>query len=128
MWHVTFVSDSAVLNFEFGRRGTDVNNLVRQLHELIEVERSIIQGAGQPESILNKYRFARLIAFVHSADLRNGGVRFIHYEQKILREKIEQSEWSRPGRSSTQVPRIILDPIAEPHFLQHFQVVFGPHF
>ena len=94
MWHVTIVRDNAVLNFEFGRRGTDVNDLVRQLHELIEVERSIIQGAGQPESILNQHCFTRLVTLVHSADLRNGGVRLVYYEQEIFREKIEQSEWA----------------------------------
>ena len=80
MRHVTLVPDNAVLNFEFGWRGTDVNDLVRQFHELIEVERSIIQGAGQPESVLNQHRLTRLITLVHSADLRNSGVRLVHYE------------------------------------------------
>ena len=93
MRHVTLVPDNAVLNFELGRGGTDVNDLVRQFHELIEIERSIIQGAGQSESILNQHRLTRLITLVHSADLRNRGVRLVHYEQEIFRKKIEQSEW-----------------------------------
>src|SRR5205807_6926797 len=93
MRHISFVSDNAILNFELGWGGTDVNDLVGQFHELIEIERSIVQGAGQSESILNQHRLTRLITLVHSADLRNGGVRLIDHQQKIFREKIEQSEW-----------------------------------
>src|SRR5438309_5054833 len=122
MRHISFVANDTVLNFEFGRRGTDVNNLVRQLHEFSEIERSIVQGAGQPESILNQHCFTRLVTLVHSADLRNGGVRLVHYEQEIFRKKIEQSEWPRTGRSPAQMPRVILDPVAESHLLQHFQI------
>src|SRR5438270_8233117 len=116
MRDITLVSDDAILNFKLGWCGTDVNDLVRQLHELIEIERSIVQGAGQPESILNQHRLTRLVTLVHSADLRNGGVRLVHDEQKIFWEKIEQSEWPRTGRSPAQVPRIILDAVAESHF------------
>ena len=32
-----------------------------------------------------------------------------------------------PGSASGQMARIIFDPVAETHFLQHFQIVFGAH-
>src|SRR5207302_1592806 len=74
--NVAFVSNHAVLNFEFGRRRAYVNELVRQLHELVEVQRAVIECARQTESVIHENGLARSIAFVHSTDLRNRSARF----------------------------------------------------
>jgi hypothetical protein len=39
----------------------------------------------QAEAVFNRHGFARRIVFVHSADLRNRGLRFIDDEQDQLR-------------------------------------------
>ena len=124
---VSLVSDDAVLNFKLGRRRADVNELVRQLHELVEIERPVVERARQAKSVIDQHGLARTVAFVHPADLRNGGVRFIDHDQKIFREKIDDRVGLRTRRAPGQMPRVIFDSVAESHFLQHFEIVFGPH-
>src|SRR5690242_652672 len=69
---ISLVGDNAVLNFELGGRGADVNGLVRQLHEFVKIERTIVERARQTEPVIYEHSFAGTIAFVHPADLRNG--------------------------------------------------------
>ena len=89
MRHVTSISDHAVLNFEFCGRGTHINELVGQVHEFVEIERPIIECAGKTKSVVDQHCFAGPITFIHSADLRDGGVRFIDDHEKIFREEID---------------------------------------
>ena len=89
MRNVAFVSGNAVLNLELSRRRTHVDELVRELHELVEVQRTIIERARQTETVINQHGLARAIAFVHPANLRNGRVRFVDHDQKVFREKID---------------------------------------
>ena len=89
MRHVASISDDAVLNLEFRRRRADVNQLVRQLHEFGKIQWPVIERARQTEPILNEYGFARFIAFIHPANLRNGRVRLVDYRQKIFRKEID---------------------------------------
>ena len=55
------------------------------------------QRARQTKAIVDQHGLARPISFIHPADLRNGGVRFIDHEQKILREEIDQGVGLEPG-------------------------------
>src|SRR5580704_19287288 len=127
MWYVSLISNHAVLNFKFGRRGAHIDDLVRRLYELVEIERAIIERARQAKAIIYEHGFARAVAFVHAADLRDGCVRFIDHYQKIFWEKIDDRVGLGTGWASRQMTRIVFDPIAEAHFLQHFQVVFTAH-
>ena len=103
MRNIAFVSNHAVLDFKFCRRCADVNDLVGHLHELVEIERPVVERAGQAETVIDQDALARTVAFVHSADLRDGGVRFIDDEQKIFREKIDQRVRLRARRASGQM-------------------------
>jgi hypothetical protein len=47
---LSLVSNHAVSNFKFCRGRADVNDLVSQLHKLVEIERPIVERARQPES------------------------------------------------------------------------------
>ena len=95
--NVALIFDHAVLNFEFRRCGAHVNELIRHLHEFVEIERPIIERARQTKSVLDQHGFARAIAFVHATDLRNRGVRFIDHHEKIFREEIDDCVWLRSG-------------------------------
>ena len=127
MRKITFVPDNAVLDLEFSGSSAYVDDLVRHFHELVEIERAVVERARQTESVIYKNGFARTIAFIHAADLRNGGVRFIDHHQKIFREKVDDCVGLGAGRTAGQMPRIIFDPIAEAHFLKHFEIVLRPH-
>src|SRR5580765_3020913 len=76
MRKVPVVADDAVLNFKFCRRRAHINRLVRQLHEFIEIKRAIVECARQTKTVIYEHSFARPVAFVHPADLRDRGVRF----------------------------------------------------
>src|SRR5207247_9382614 len=71
MRDVTLVSNDAVLNFKFCRRRAHIDHLVRYLHELIEIERAIIECARMTKPILYEQGFARTVAFVPPSALRN---------------------------------------------------------
>ena len=127
MWEISLISNHAVLNFKFCRCGSHVDDLVRYLHELVEVERAIVERARQAKAVIYEHSFARAIAFIHAADLRNGCVRFVDHYQQIFWEKVDDRIGLRTGRTSRQVTRIILNAVAEAHFLQHFKIVFSAH-
>ena len=127
MRNVSFIADDAVLNLEFCRRGARVNRLVGQLHEFIKIERTIVECARQTKPVIYQYSFTRPVAFVHPTDLRDRGVRFVDDGEKIIRKKIDNRVRPRAGRPPGQMARIIFNPVAETHFLQHFQIVFGAH-
>ena len=82
---------------------------------------------GQTKPVIYEHSFARPVAFVHPADLRDRGVRFVDHDEKIVRKKIDDRVRLRAGRPAGQMARIIFDPVAETHFLQHLQIVFGAH-
>ena len=125
---VAGVADDAVLDLELGGRGADVGELVRHAHEFLEIQRSVIERAREAEAVFDQHGFARFVAFIHAADLRDGGVRFVDHEEIIFREKIEQREGLRTGRPAGEMARVVLDAVAEAHLLQHFEIVFRAHF
>ena len=127
MGDISLVANHTVLNFKFCRCCAYVDDLVRHLHKFVEIERAIIKRTGQTKAVIYQHCLARTVAFVHSADLWNRGVRFIYHGEKIFREEIDDGVRLGTGRASRQMARIILDPVAETHFLQHLQVVFGAH-
>src|SRR5207244_2693262 len=82
----------------------------------------VIERARKTKPVLNEHSLARLIAFIHPANLRDRGMRLVDYGQKVLREEIDDGVGLRSGRSSAQVPRVIFDPTAEAHLLQHLVI------
>ena len=86
---IFLVSNHAVLNFEFGRRGAHIDELVGHLHELVEIQRPIIERARQTKTVLDEHGFARAVALVHAPDLRHGGMRFVDHCDEILGKEID---------------------------------------
>ena len=127
MRKIVFVPDDAVLNFKLRGRGAYIDDLVRHLHELIEIQRPVVERARKPKAVFDEHGFARFVAFIHAADLRDGGVRFIDNDQKIPRKKIDDGVRLRSRQATGQMPRIIFDAITEAHFLKHFEIVLGAH-
>jgi len=55
-----------------------------------KIQWTVVERAWQAKSMLDQNGFARFVAFIHAADLRNGRVRFVNDEQIIVRQKIEE--------------------------------------
>ncbi|CAH0225921.1 hypothetical protein SRABI106_02069 [Rahnella aquatilis] len=78
------------LQLVFARRGRDINTLRRQGFEFLKAHRAVIQRRRQAETVFHQRFFTRAVAFVHTADLRNGDVRFIDNQQAVSRQIIKQ--------------------------------------
>jgi hypothetical protein len=87
----------------------------------------VVERAGQAEAVLDEDGFARAVALIHAADLRDGGVAFID-ERRKSRGRSRAGCRAGAGRAAGEVARVVFDALAEAHFLHHLEVVFGAHF
>src|SRR3954447_20091801 len=92
------------------------------IFELLERERPIVPRTWEPKAVLNKGIFARAIAVEHSLKLRNGLVALVDEEQCVIRQVIKQCRWSFSRQASGEMARVVLDTVAEPDLLDHFEV------
>src|SRR5699024_11462924 len=49
------------------------------------------------------------------------------YREEVLGEVVDEGRGRAPRRASVDVPRVVLDPRAEPDLLHHLDVVARPH-
>ena len=66
---VSLISNHAVLEFQTPPASRSRKRLVRHLHEFVEIERPIVECAGQTKAVIHKHSLARTIALVHPSDL-----------------------------------------------------------
>src|SRR5690606_22904995 len=97
--------------------------LPRALPELADLERPVVERAREPEAVLDQRLFARAIAAVHRAELRHGDVRLVEDEEVVLREVVDEHRRRVARLPLAEVPRVVLDAVAEAHLLEHLEVV-----
>lgn len=117
--------DASAAEFEFegaGGRGCE-DDVFPSLVKFLEAQRAVVEGAGQAEAVLDEDFFSAAVAGVHSAKLRNGDVRFVDEEKKIIRKIIEQGIGSGAGLEAGHVPGVVFDAAAIADFLNHLEVV-----
>src|SRR5581483_12406414 len=90
--------------------GGDEDHLVDVLLELLEGERPVVEGAGQPEAVLDERLLARAVTGVHAARLGHGDVRFVDEEEVVIWEIVEECPGSLARLAAREVARIVLDP------------------
>ena len=95
--------------------------------KLLPLERPVVHGARQPETVLDERALARSIPLVHRADLRNRDVRLVDHDEKVFGEVVEQAVRSLAGRAAVDVPRVVLDAVAEADLLHHLDVEGRAH-
>ena len=84
------IANDAVVDFKPARRGAHIDELVCRLHELAEIQRTVVQRAWQPESVFHQHALARAVPGIHAADLRNRGMRLVDDQQVILWQKVQK--------------------------------------
>ena len=114
-----------LLEFVIGRCCGDIKGLIQQAIEFIEFQRTVVERRRQAESVFNKGFLAGTVPAKHRSNLRHCHVALVHNEQEIVREVIEQAEGALAGFSPVEVPAVILDPVAEPDFFDHLEIVEG---
>ena len=114
-----------MLAFVGSRRGAGVDGLADALLELVEGQGAVIQGAGQPEAIIDQDLLALFVAVVHAADLGHGHVALVDDQQVIIGQVVNQGVRRAAGRPPVEVPRVILDAGGEADLAQHLDIVAG---
>ena len=54
-------------------------------------------------------------------------MRLVDHDEVVVREVVEQRVRGAAGRSTVDVPRVVLDPRAEADLAEHLEVVGRPH-
>src|ERR1700690_3919065 len=119
--------DGGPPELERGRRGGDVEGLAGDAVEFLDALRPVVERRGQAEPEVDQRLLARAVAVVHAAYLGHGRVALVDHQEEVLREEVDQAAGPVPGLPAAEMQRVVLDPVAEPHFLEHLQVVVGPH-
>ncbi len=94
--------------------GADVYHLRSESFEFLEFERSVVDGGGEPESILHEIHLAREVTAVHAPYLRQCDMAFIYDRQEILGEIVEQTERTRSRFATVEVAGIVFYSAAMP--------------
>ena len=105
------------------RRGGYVNGLVDHPLELAELQRAVVERGRQAEAVLDERLFARAVAVVHAANLRQRHVRFVYEKQIVLREVVHQSVRRASRRAPGEMPRVVFNPRAVSRLAHHLEVV-----
>ena len=110
---------------EIARRGGDVDHLRHQRHELVELQRPVVERRRQAEAVLDQGQLAGPVAVEHPADLRQRHVRLVHHDQEVGREVVEQAGGALAGPPAAEMARVVLDPGAGADLEQHLDVEVG---
>ncbi len=108
-----------------GRRRRDEDRLAHHRLELVETQRPVVESGRQAEAVLDQVLLARAVALVHPAELRNSDVALIDDHQGVGRQVVDEGRRRLAGLASRQMPRIILDPLAEAQLGEHLEVEAG---
>src|SRR6185437_891738 len=103
-------------------RGGDVNDLAGARLELLELERAVVHGGGQAESVVDEVLLARAVAVPHAVELRDGDVRLVDEEEVVAGEVVEQGGRGLAGQAAGEVAGVVFDAVAVADGLDHFEV------
>src|SRR6202795_4120981 len=90
--------------------------------EFLESEGGIVESRGHGEAVINKRLFARAVAVVHAAELRDGLVRLVDYEEIVGGDVIEERGGRFAGQAAGKMARIIFDAVAIADGAHHFNI------
>ena len=90
-------------------RGGDVHGLGTHAVPFLEFERAVVHARGQAEAVFAERGFAREVAAIHAADLRNGDVAFVGEDEGVVGEIFEHGRRRLAGFAAGEVAAVILD-------------------
>ena len=111
--------------FIFARCSRNEKHLIHFSFKLTKVQWTVILGRRQAETIIHQRRLSRLVSIVHGPQLRNGHVRLINHNQKIIREIIDKCVWRLPWFKSRQMSGIVLNSGTKSGLSHHFYIEIG---
>ena len=124
-----FGEDAAgALHLPGAGRGPHKDRLRAHRVPFLELQRTVIDAAGQTKAIFGQGEFAAIIAFIHGTDLRHRDMAFVGKDQRIVGQIFKQSGRRLARLTAGQPARIILDAGAGTGSLDHLQVEGGALF
>ena len=112
--------------FVVGRGGTHVDHLVDHLVELLEGQRTVVEGRRQTESVLHEVGLTGPVAAIHRIDLWHAHMTLVDNQQIVFREEVEQAIGPFSCLAPVEVAAIVLNARAMPQFLDHLHIVLHP--
>ena len=70
--------------------GGDIDPLVDSVGKLLKLQRPVVKGRGQAEAVVHQGLLSGPVPPVHGPHLRQGHMAFIHKEQEVLWEIVQQ--------------------------------------
>src|SRR6185503_4430165 len=110
------------LGLVWPRRGRHVDDLAHVVLELLERQRTVVEGRWQPEPEVDEDLLPRPVVLVHPVDLRNRDVALVDDEQEVRREVVDERPRPAAGLASGEVAGVVLDPRAEADLAHHLEV------
>jgi hypothetical protein len=92
------------------------------LLELLELQRPVVQRAGQAKAVFHQRGLARAVAVVHAAELADQHVALVQEHQRVAGQVVHQRGRRLARLRAAEVARVVLDALAVAHLLQHLQV------
>ena len=92
-----------LLQLEVGGSGRHIYHLFHHLLELVEAQRTVVEGGGQAEAILHEVGLAGTIAAIHRVDLRHTHMTLVYHHQVVVREEVEQTVGLLSGLAPVEI-------------------------
>jgi hypothetical protein len=89
---------------------------------LVELQRAVVDAAGQAEAVFGQGRLAGVVAAVHAADLAHGDVALVDEQQGVVGDVFEEGGRRLARRAAGQPAGIVLDAGAGAGGLHHLQI------
>ena len=87
--HLFYNNTLGLLQLIVGRCGRNIDHLWRHLLELVEGQRTVVEGGRQTESVLHEVGLASTVATIHSTDLGHRDVALVNHQQEVIGEEVE---------------------------------------
>ncbi len=124
------LDDPAPGFFHFVLRGRrrDIDDLVNPAVKLLEGEGPVVQGRREAEPVLHQGLFPGPVPPVHGVELGDCDVALVEEHQVVFREVVQEGVRGIARLAPVQVARVVFDPRAVAHLLEHLEVKVGPLF
>ena len=106
-----------------GGRCTYIDNLMSEFLKLLKLQRTVVAGCRQTESIIHQIVLACSVSAIHGTYLWHRHMTLIYDGEVILREEVEQAIGTSAWFAPVKISAIVLNTRAVSQFPDHLHVI-----